>query len=287
MGLLRRILPAVLMVVATGCSSKSTINPIEAWQWETSPWIRRLKHWNEPVVAHVGDMPIFQSDVMKVYKGLPPPALEMIKQDKEGKALVNMTIDEFLLRQAALDRGALQSDMVVARLNSVQSQVLDGWLFSQIPEMKHTFTDAEIHAFIAHNPNLFAARRLITYRAEMYPAPPAGAHGAAARPDLHVPVKSQRASGVYFVKGQNASLMETLSRLAPGKSTAFLPCGPKNVCRYVKEKDIPAPPPDPKQTREIAQAELTRQARSAWVKQYRQSQAITIDQSVAAPPTTN
>ena len=98
-----------------------------AWVWETKPWIRRIKHWPEPIVAFVGNTPLYQSDIRNAFDGLPNHAPN-VEQKMKSTVMLRMTADTIMWRDAAQSFGVFQSIYPSQRLETEKNIILTTWL---------------------------------------------------------------------------------------------------------------------------------------------------------------
>jgi hypothetical protein len=240
-----------------------------AWVWDTKPWVRRIKHWPEPVVALAGDMPIYQSDLQDIFDDLSPQLQDSERKMKASEALVNMTVTPLLWRIAAQSTGVLQSSSTYKLLENYKNNILKTLINKQLYTRQADPTEDQIQTFIDQNPSLFA-KRVIHYRLDQYYAP---LPGKSQRQTL---VSSRHASFVYPGKFDPPDL-SLLLPLSPGQSTSRYPCGPHHFCQYTKEgKDGVIPAFDMRRAEEIAKIQLKSKTETDWLSPYQKTHPIKI-----------
>jgi hypothetical protein len=256
-------LPAIaLTVFSTGYST---------WQWETSPIIGRLKHWNDPIAARVGDMPIYSSQVRDYFRALPKADQDRLRAQNDIDALLLMTINSYLWRKAALEHGALRSAEFKARLETAQNNAFQQWVMEDDGASSFQSTEADLQEYIRSHPQFFPEKHAVTFLEEHFspiPVPPTHkkkAHDKRGSPELKL-LKSSKESGYYF--GGSIDPIAILKPLPIGKPSPLMPCG-KDLCRYTKVEDALPPP-----TTDLhdAEAMVLQQKKSQWIETYRGSQ---------------
>jgi hypothetical protein len=197
-----------------------------AWVWDTNSWVRRIKHWPEPVVALVGDMPIYQSDIRDIFDSLPPQSQDADRNSKASASLLNIAIYHYLWRDAALSYGIFQSTYPFVHLEHDKDAILQTWAREKLLSQDANPTESQIQSYIAQNPSLFT-KRIIHYREDRYSSPTTG--------KLPRTRLIRTRHGSFSYPGTlNPSSLSLIVNLLPGQSTAIVPCDTQ-VCRYTKE----------------------------------------------------
>ena len=232
-----------------------------AWEWETNPWVRRIKHWPEPVVAFVGDVPIFQFDLWNIYEGLSPQLRDNFREQKASNALVKMTVDAFLWRGAAQSYGIFQSIYPSRHLEDAKNTISKTWLDEQIFTRNARPTESQIQSFIAQNPMIFT-KRIIHYREDRYRGPTL--------------ISRRQGSITYPGSSSPAWLMVLLSLPAGRQSTALLPCD-ADLCRYTEEGQVDVEPAfDADRAKLIAEFQIIDKKKTDWLTAYQKLHPVKI-----------
>jgi hypothetical protein len=248
-----------------GLTAKLMNSP--TWVWETKPWVRRIKHWPEPVVALAGDMPIYQSDLQNAFNSLPSRVQDNERKVMASKALLSMTVIPFMWRDAARSYDVFQSTYQSVQMENMKNTILKTLLDGQLFAGSAGPTEAQIQSFIAQNPDIFM-KRTIHYREDLYSG------SVVDKSSQHKLISSRRGSFVY--PGMlNPSSLSLLLPLSPGQSTALVPCGTR-LCRYTKEGKDDVKQFDDTLAKQTAKYQILANKEADWLTHYRKSHPIQI-----------
>jgi hypothetical protein len=245
----------LLALGLTGCSSS---------EWDNSPLIRKLTHWREPVVARIGDVPLFKSDLVITYKGLPKDRQEAMQKNNDIDGLVQLAIDQYLWRKAAIERGALKSETYKARLETAESESAESWVAEDLLKHELAISENEIEDFGRRDPKSLAERRVIEYHVERYQKPKS-------RKKSPLLIGGYERGGDYYVGIPNPEPLNFIAGLPLDKPSALVPCG-HDLCRYTKTWDMVDSPRGQQVTNKLAQ-----QKKEKWLNSYREKQRIKIE----------
>jgi hypothetical protein len=239
-------------------------------EWEDSPLIRKLTHWREPVVARIGDTPIFKSDLVATLNGLPEGRQEAMRKGQNINELVQLTINQYLWRKAAIERGALKSETYKARLETAESESAESWVAEDLLQHELAISEAEIEAFGRRDPKLLAECHSVIFHVDRY----VRHRRPGSRKDAPVLLGSNDDNSVYYVGIPNPAPVDFVAGLPLQKPSALVPCG-KDLCRYTKLLDMILAPPGWK-----ASSTLKIQKKATWLNSYRDRQGIKVESPV-------
>jgi hypothetical protein len=238
-----------------------------AWMWETKPWIRRIKHWPEPVVALVGDTPIYQSDLQNYFNGLTPQLQDTERKMKASTAVLNRATYAFFWLDAAQSYNVFQSTNIAQRLDNEKSNILIPLVSEQIFSQDADPTETQITSFVDQNPSLFI-KRIIHYREDLYN----GSLSEKSSPRL---IGSRHGSFTY-PGTVNPPVLTQLVNRSPGQSTKLVPCN-SNLCRYTKEgTDVTEPAYDAERIKQIAKSQIIEERETEWLATYQRTHPVKI-----------
>ena len=252
---------------AIGLTASFTNSP--TWIWETKPWVREIKHWPEPVVALVGDMPIYQSDIRDLFQRLPPVMQTAKRKSKSSAELLNIATITMLWREAAQSNGIFQSTYPSQHLEIDKDTILQTWVRENLFAREAEPTEAQIQSYIAQNPNLFT-KRIIHYREDRYAGPVTG--------KLSQPKLISSRHGTFVYPGTiNPPWAAVLLHVLPGQSTAIVPCYSNSPCRYTKEgKDDVKPALNANLAKQNARLQIMGKKQTDWLATYQKSHPVQI-----------
>jgi hypothetical protein len=249
---------SALALILSGCSSR---------EWDDSPLIRKLKHWKEPVVAMIGDSPIFRSDLVTTYRGLPKDQQEAMQKDNDTNGLIQLTINQFLWRKVAMERGALKSGDYKAKLEAAESELAESWVTDELMNHELSVSEAEIQDFGRQDPKSIAESHFLTFRVDRYSKPKS-------RKKSPVLLRISDQSSNYYAGIPNPPPLDFVAGLSLNNPSEFVPCG-HDLCRYTKLGDVITSPRGLQ-----ASHQLTLQKKAKWLNSYGDRQGVKIEKKV-------
>jgi hypothetical protein len=239
--------------------------PRTEWQLKTSTVARKIFHWREPQIASVGDTPIYASDVISLYRGLPKPLQESLKRKNATEELLDMTITRFVFRQAALEREAPADESLADFVENSEFSAMKTWLTEQFSHEETEPTNDEIKTIMAQNPGYFGIHHQIRCRVDLYTV--------STRKRAPKFLKSSHWKIPYPDGAWTPDWLIQLAKLPKGKSTQLYKCE-GGVCRYTKEgeEDVTSMPAD--QIKTMARNQWIDHKISDYQKKFRDTHSI-------------
>jgi hypothetical protein len=246
-----------------------TMNGCGAWPDRASRFLHKILHPSDEVIASIDGTPIFASDAKALYQTLPKRSQDYFS--KNAAHLVNLTIDGFLWRNAALDAGGKASEVYWATLENAKNTASETWLTHVMNPPIFSMSKTEIDHYISAHPERFGETRSIFYRVDEYAGLPTKVPN---RPKLK-PLTSRQETTLYIPETKNPPLTESLAGMNLGQTTSIGPCN-SPYCIYTIEDIRVNPARSAKEASEFAQNSLLEEKKLAWLQDYRSKKSIKI-----------